>query len=110
MQIPLQITFHDLAQSDAIEAEIRERAEKLERFHEHIIRCRVTVEPQGKHSHQGRRYDVHLDITVPAGEVIVARDHADEDVYVAIRDAFDSATRQLEDLVRRRRGHVKSRG
>jgi ribosomal subunit interface protein len=104
MQIPLQITFHDLAQSDAIESEIHKRAEKLERFHEHIIRCRVTVEPQGKHSRQGRRYDVHLDITIPGGEVIVARDHSDEDVYVAIRDAFDSATRQLEDLVRRQRG------
>jgi ribosomal subunit interface protein len=110
MQVPMQIVFHDLARSDAIEAEIRQKAEKLEQFHEHITRCRVTVETIAKHQHQGRRYNVHIDLTVPAGEVIVARDHSNEDAYVAIRDAFDSAKRQLEDLLQRQRGHVKSHG
>src|SRR5690606_9101707 len=31
-----------------------------------------------------------------------------EDVYVALRDAFDAAKRQLEDYGRRQRGEVKS--
>jgi cold shock CspA family protein len=36
------------------------------------------------------------------------KDHAHEDVYVAIRDAFDAAVRRLEDHVRERRGKVKT--
>lgn len=32
MQIPIQITFHDVPRSDALEAHIRQKAEKLEEF------------------------------------------------------------------------------
>jgi cold shock CspA family protein len=48
---------------------------------------------------------------VPGGEIVVNRnhplDHAHEDVYVAMRDSFDAARRQLEDHVRHLRGAVK---
>jgi ribosome-associated translation inhibitor RaiA len=37
------------------------------------------------------------------------KNQAHEDVYVAIRDAFDAAARQLEDHARKLRGDVKSR-
>ncbi|MDH3713716.1 MAG: cold shock domain-containing protein, partial [Gammaproteobacteria bacterium] len=33
--------------------------------------------------------------------------YAHEDVYVAVRDAFDAARRRVEDYARRRRGQVK---
>ena len=33
--------------------------------------------------------------------------HADEDIYVAIREAFDTTRRQLEDYVGRQRKHVR---
>ncbi|HEV3242661.1 MAG TPA: hypothetical protein VGY14_05390 [Methyloceanibacter sp.] len=36
------------------------------------------------------------------------KNQAHEDVYVAIRDSFDAAVRQLEDHARRLRGDVKS--
>jgi cold shock CspA family protein len=43
---------------------------------------------------------------------VVRRDpperHAHEDPYVAVRDAFDAARRQVEDYVRKRRGETKS--
>jgi cold shock CspA family protein len=47
------------------------------------------------------------------GEEIIADRHpakhqAHEDVYVALRDAFNAARRQLEDYVRKRRGKVKT--
>jgi hypothetical protein len=35
-------------------------------------------------------------------------DHAHEDVYVAIRDAFNAAVRRLEDQARKMRGDVKN--
>lgn len=112
MQLPLQITFRHMEPSAAIEANIRERAEKLDQFCDHIMSCRVVVEPAHKHHHKGNLFHVRLDVTVPDGELVVKRDpgehHAHEDAYVSIRDAFDAMRRQLEDYVRRRKGKVKT--
>jgi ribosomal subunit interface protein len=102
MQIPIQITFRDVPRSDALEAHIRQKAEKLDEFHSRIISCRVSVEELGKHQHQGRQFRVSIDLRIPGREIVVNRDH-DEDVYVALRDAFDSAKRQLEDAAREMR-------
>jgi ribosomal subunit interface protein len=111
MQIPLQITFRNIEHSDFIEAGIREKAEKLEQFVEHMTSCRVVVEAPHKHHNKGVIYRVKIDITLPGKEIVVNHHsdehHAHEDVYVAIRDAFDAARRQLEDYIRRQRGKVK---
>jgi ribosomal subunit interface protein len=96
MKLPVQITVRDVDASDAVEARIREKAADLERFHPHIVSCRVVVERGAKHKHQGKPYVVRLDIGVPGSEIVVNRDEH-EDVYVALRDAFDAAKRQLED-------------
>lgn len=107
MQIDLKITLRDLPHSDALETHIREKAQKLEKFHSHLTSCRVLVEQPHKHQHQGRHFDVHIDLTVPGGELVVNR-ASHEDVYVALRDAFDAAVRQLEDYARRQRGDIKT--
>jgi len=107
MQIPLQITIRDIKHSDALEAHIRDKATKLEEFFSHIISCRVVVDVPHKHHHQGKQFNVRIDIGVPGSEIVVNRDHA-EDVYVALRDAFDSAKRQLEDYARKIRGDIKT--
>ena len=44
MPIPLELTLHDIPHSDAVEARIRSKAEKLERFHDRIMSCRIAVE------------------------------------------------------------------
>ncbi len=107
MQIPMQITLRNVDQSEALEAHIREKAKKLESFFDHIISCRVVVEMPHKHKHQGGAFNVRLDIGVPGREIVVNRDRH-EDVYVALRDAFDAARRQLEDYLRRMRGETKT--
>ena len=111
MQLPLQITFRHMDSSDAVAARIRERAEELERFFDRIVSCRVVVECQHPRRQQGNLIRVRVDLKVPGGEIVVGRDpeahHAHEDVYVAIRDAFDATRRLLEDHVRRGRGDVK---
>ena len=112
MKLPLQITFRNMEPSAAMEQNIRERAEKLDLFYDQIMSCRVMVEAQHKHHHQGNTYHVRIDLKVPGEEIAVSRDpgkdHAHEDVYVAIRDAFDAARRQLEDYGRRQRVQVKA--
>ncbi len=114
MQMPLQITFRHMPASEALEARIRELATRLERFSAQIVRCHVIVEPVSHHQHQGALHDIHIDITLPDEEIAIRRarpaDHAHEDVYVAVRDAFLAARRKLEDYERKRRLDVKNHG
>jgi ribosomal subunit interface protein len=108
MQVPLQITVRDFPQSEALEARIREKAAKLEEFNPRITSCRVTVEESRKHHHQGRHFQVSLDVRVPGKEIVVNHAHH-EDAYVALRDAFDAARRQLKEIEHAQRGDGKSR-
>ena len=107
MKLQLKSTTRDIPHSEALESHIRQKAEKLETFYPNIIGCRVVVEVPHKHKHQGRVFNVRLDITAPGKELVVNRE-PHEDVYVALRDAFDAAKRQLEDYGRKQRGEVKS--
>jgi ribosomal subunit interface protein len=111
MQQPLQITFRDIPPSDAVEADIREKAEKLDQFFDRIMTCRVMVESPHTHKHKGQLYHVRVDLTVPGGELIASRSphehQAHEDIYVAVRDAFDAARRQLQEYKRKLKGKVK---
>jgi ribosome-associated translation inhibitor RaiA len=52
-------------------------------------------------------HSVRIDLSVPGAE-LVANHARDEDVYVALRDAFAAITRQLEEYARRQRGEVKT--
>lgn len=106
MRLPVQITFRDIPPSDAVETAIREKVDGLERFSDHIMSCRVTVGIIQKHKHQGKLFNIRVDLTLPGSEIVVNRDQA-EDIYVAIRDAFDSVKRKLEEQVRRMRSDVK---
>ena len=106
MQLPVQITYRGMPSSAAIEDAVRDRVAKLEQFHPRIMSCRVVLEQPGKHKRQGKEFVVHVDLKVPGGEIAVNRDHA-EDIYVALRDAFDAARRKLEDFAREQRGDVK---
>ena len=111
MQNPIEITFRGFAHSDAVETRIREKAAKLEQFCDNIIGCRVAVELDHQHQHQGNLFHVRIDLNVPGRQIVVSREHHDkqshEDMYVALRDAFDVAKRQLEEHVRIQRGEVK---
>jgi len=112
MQKPLEIIFHNLEPSPAIEDNIRKRAAKLDRMFGYLQSCRVVVEAPHKHQHKGKPYQVRIEIGVPDDEIIVSRapaaDTSHQDAYVAVRDAFNAATRQLEAYADKRRGQVKS--
>jgi cold shock CspA family protein len=99
------MTVRDLSLSEAATAEIRAKAADLETYYDSIISCRVVVEGPVRHHHTGP-FTVRIDLSVPGAELVVDR-HADKDLYVAIRDAFDAARRRLEDYARRQRGTVK---
>jgi ribosome-associated translation inhibitor RaiA len=107
MQIPLQITFRGMTASPAVESLIRRRSARLEHFHDRIIRCHVVIDTPHQHSRKERGYTVHLDITTPTGPIAISHDHGADpshhELDIAVRNAFDTATRRLEDEVRRHR-------
>lgn len=106
MKQPLQIQFLGMEPSEAVESAVREKASRLDRFCTGIMSCRVIIEQVHKHQNQGRPFAVRIDVTVPGHELNVGRVQ-DEDVYVALRDAFDGIKRQIEEAVRRIRGQEK---
>ncbi len=112
MELPLQITFRDISPSAAIEQHIHEHAAKLEKFFSRIMGCRVVLSAPEIQHHKKPIYHVQIDITVPGGEIVVNKErrenHENEDVYVAIRDAFHTAERQLRNHAKRQRGAVKN--
>jgi len=97
----MTITFRSMSPSPAIEADVHEKAARLETFFDRITSVRVVIEaPHHGHRH-GKLFHVRIDLRLPGREIVVSRDpaahHTHEDVYVAIRDAFDEAKRQLQD-------------
>ena len=116
MQIPLQITFHGIDHSEAVEAKIREKVGKLEQFCDRITSCRVAIESHHRNTsnlhHKGEPFHIRIDVTVPGTELVVKRDpkdsHDHEDVFIALRDAFQAMERQVKEFVARQRGDVKA--
>lgn len=129
MQLPIQISFRNMESSPAVEARIREEAEKLSEFYNNIIGCRVMAELPHRHHTRGKRFHVRIDLTVPGGEIVVNHepslhhtlqetegeelpkglevDAPHKDAFVVIHDAFKTARRQLQDHARKQAGAVK---
>jgi len=103
----VQITMKDIPASQALDSQIRKRTEKLTRYFDRIISCRVVIETAQKHKHQGKVFNARIDVSVPGKELVVTHKFS-EDIYLAVRDAFDAIERQLEEHARKRHGRVKS--
>ena len=113
MQTQPHIIFKNVDMSDAVEADVRDKIQKLEHFFDRIITCRVTIEAPHRHQYKGKIYNIKIDMVVPGKEIIVTRsgiqDQTHEDIYVAIKDAFISARRKLRDYVNKLKRHPKTR-
>ncbi|HLT26543.1 MAG TPA: HPF/RaiA family ribosome-associated protein [Zeimonas sp.] len=100
MRTQLQIHFHGIDASPALEAAIREKSNKLEQFHPNVTSCRVVVQRPHNHKQQGEEFLVSIDISVPGGNIVTNQVRR-QDVHVALRDAFLAARRQLDEHARR---------
>jgi ribosomal subunit interface protein len=114
MQVPIEIDFDGMQPSEFIARRIQERAAKLEHRFDRIVSCRVTVQAPHQRRSRGNLYNVRITMHVPGAALVVNRDsgqdRAHEDVYVAIRDAFDAAERRLDDYVRKLRSPAAAGG
>ena len=103
----VKVVIRDMPNSQALEEHVRKKAEKLSLYCDRIHLCQVVIEVPQKHKRQGKLFNVRIDITVPGKELVVNR-NLNEDVYVAVRDAFRALIRQLETYDGKRRGNVKN--
>lgn len=113
MDRPLQIAFKDLDSSAYLEGLIRERVDRLERFHHRIIGCRVVIEIPHRSPRSAKQpIGVAVEVEVPGRNTIVAKDEENRhdtknDQTVVINRVFDAVQRQLEDAAKIQRGEVK---
>lgn len=105
MPLPVRVTFRDIEHTEAVEAKVRQRAAKFEKFADRATALNVVIAaPHARShgpSHKGKLYHITLELVLPGGEVVVHKgedgNHAHEDVYVAIRDAFEALERRALD-------------
>jgi cold shock CspA family protein/ribosome-associated translation inhibitor RaiA len=112
MDVPLEVSFHHTQKTAALEDLIRKRAARLEKFHQHLISCSVTVEQPQTHQRSGNPYRVRLEVRVPPGHSLIVNarpeTHAMHDpVERVLLDAFKTMERQLKELAERQRLEVK---
>ena len=107
MSIPLEITMLDIEKTAPIEERIQQKVEKMSQYYDRIESCKVVVEEPQKHKHQGKIYNVRIEVNVPGKQLIVNK-HPNEDLYVAIRDSFLAMYRQVEDYSQKLRGETKT--
>jgi ribosomal subunit interface protein len=109
VELPLEITVRDIENTEAITAKIKKNANKLKKLFNRITFCRVVIEAMQKNKHQGKEFQVSIELDLP-GKVLIVNNqsHRNEDLYVAIRDSFDAMKRRLEDYAHIIRGDKKN--
>lgn len=99
METTLQITFKDIERSERVEAEIRERVDRIERIYDRITGCQVRVRAPHHRHRKGTQYVVDIDVALPSSTLNVGREPGDnlahQEILVAVRDAFNAMERKL---------------
>ena len=116
MDIPLEISFHNVSPSDKIEMLIREHVQRLEKIYPHLVGCRVSVEVPHKQHHSGNIPEVHIALRVPGREIAVSREphkakqrRATLNIQSSMKDAFRAAEKRLKDFKQQQYGEVKAK-
>ena len=113
METEPKIVFMGMDPSPFVQRRIEGEIEKLEKFFGRITACNVVIEAPGHHKAHGDLFSLSVHLSLPDGREVIAnrnppQDHAHEDPYVAIRDVFRAAKRQLQDQVRKLDGKTKT--
>lgn len=101
MKVPLRISTRKISLSSAAKNIIKHKVQKLESLCDKIIACRIMVETPHRHKHQGVLFNVSIGISIPGAELSVKKE-GHEDIYIAIRDAFEAARRQIIQYFKKR--------
>jgi ribosomal subunit interface protein len=107
MQSTMQITYRGMESSEALNEQIKDEMDKLEKFFWGIVGAHVTIDQPHRHHRNGRHFRVRIELTVPGEVLVVGRDEegqtSHENAFVAVTEAFDAMQRMLVKRNNRRR-------
>ena len=100
MQIEPIISYRNIDPSPAVTEVILRRIAVLERLHNRITGCEVTLDAPQKRKSHGRVFRAHLSLHVPGPDFSitreVARGSARDDLLLAVNRAFSGAEKHLK--------------
>jgi putative sigma-54 modulation protein len=113
MTTALDIHFHGLEKSDAVENKVRDKVAKLQRHFDRMTACRVVLEAPNRNAAKAKVFQVKIEISVPSGKPIIINHeregaNAQDDLSLAIRDAFEAATRRVDEVGAKMADRAKS--
>jgi cold shock CspA family protein len=104
MERRLQTVFKDTDSSPFLAGLIRERVERLARFHSRLIGCRVVVEVPHRSPASGKiPLGITIEAELPGQPLLIAKDAEDRratkgDGVAFVNRAFDAMQRQLQEV------------
>ena len=103
MDTPLEIHFHGIEKSEAVEQRVREKVAKLAKHFDRLTRCRVVLEVPHRSPQKPKVYQIKIELGMPGRRPVVVSheregSHANEELGLATRDAFEAALRKVDGL------------
>ena len=71
MHTPLEIHFHGIEKSEAVEERVREKVSKLEKHFGRMTRCRVVLEVPHRSPQKPKVFQIKIEISLPRRQPIV---------------------------------------
>jgi putative sigma-54 modulation protein len=97
MTTPIEISFHGIDKSEAVEARIHEKFGRLHNHFDRMTHARVVITSPNRTGARAKMFTVKVDIGMPGQQPIVVNSEGDyTDVFLALRDAFNAAQRKLD--------------
>lgn len=118
MQVPLEISFHNLDSSEWVEQEIRARVEDLERIYDRLTSCRVHIDQRARNQAGKIPPVVRIELGIPGRRGLAVTHEPDHlqrkfqspDIRNAINEAFRIAERRLRELKEWREDRIQQPG
>ncbi len=103
MDTPLEVHFHGIDKSEAVEQRVREKVAKLAKHFDRITHCRVVLEVPHRSPQKPKVYQIKIELGMPGHQPVVIchereGSHANEELGLAIRDAFEAALRKVDGM------------
>jgi ribosome-associated translation inhibitor RaiA len=107
MNAPVEVHFHGIQKSEAIEQRVRDKVAKLEKHFGRMTSCRVVLEAAQRNALKPKVYNIKIEIGVPRRRPIVVSherigSHASEELSMALREAFEVVLRKMDGVAIKR--------
>jgi ribosomal subunit interface protein len=101
----IQITTRSISNSIALKNHIHKYFEKIQRLYKQITQCHVVIDVAQKHNRTHMLFTVNIDIVVHGKEIVVSQKQ-NNNLYIAICDAFNALERLLNKRVKRKHSYI----